>query len=568
MTHLQKLRLPSLLKRVSVNISLKSQESNVLSNESYDITGRSRLYRRKRNTSIDSALKVSRATKEAQTALIEYLHCTRSFPFTDAEYISRHSPLFLQELLKRVNIEQGIRRSITRFLRYNPINEFEPFFESMGLSPYEYSSFLPRDLMYLDDNQTLLQNYTVLCNYGFPRGMLGRIYKEAADVFRYGNGLLQSKLQTLEEMGINKDIIVNIVCSSPYLLTGDQDRYFLKMFDKLKSIKLEDDWISKHLIKNVVYRWNQLFELLNLLSSIIGSDEQLRILICQHPTLLFASGNTSYSLITFFLKFGWTRKDFLSFFLLFPQIQLAKFVSNLKRSHRFLVEIDMDAQGIGKLICTNPLLLGSCNLKRASSVLGSLQTGKKRICDIIKENPLILKDWELGLRVQPLPSLNENSYMMKTKFLRDLGFVKDSNEIRKALKRFRGSGMKLQERFDCLVKTGISREDVLKMIKIAPQILNQSKDVIEIKIDFLVNGMGYPLSSLVSFPAYISYNVQRVKLRLSMYSWLRCQGLVEPNLSLCTIIAITDELFIRRYVDKNSQGPEIWKKLKEQFCPS
>lgn len=64
---------------------------------------------------------------EAQDVLFDYLHCTRSFHLTDAEHMSKNSPHFLQKLLSKVENEQDVARSLSKFLRYNPINEFEPF---------------------------------------------------------------------------------------------------------------------------------------------------------------------------------------------------------------------------------------------------------------------------------------------------------------------------------------------------------------------------------------------------------------------------------------------------------
>ncbi len=81
--------------------------------------------------------------------------------------------------MKRVENEGGIGRSIIHLLRYHPINEFEPFFEGMGLKPTEYVPLLPRNLMFLSDDELLLENYHVLCNNGIARNKIGKIYKEA-----------------------------------------------------------------------------------------------------------------------------------------------------------------------------------------------------------------------------------------------------------------------------------------------------------------------------------------------------------------------------------------------------
>jgi hypothetical protein len=55
--------------------------------------------------------------------------------------------------LKRVDCEKEIRWSNTRFLRYHPIFEFEPFLKSLGLKPSEYVYPLPHNLMFLTDDE-------------------------------------------------------------------------------------------------------------------------------------------------------------------------------------------------------------------------------------------------------------------------------------------------------------------------------------------------------------------------------------------------------------------------------
>ena len=158
--------------------------------------------------------------------------------------------------------------------------------------------------------------------------------------------------------------------------------------------------------------------------------------------------------------------------------------------------------------------------------------------------------------------------MLKTKFFLDLGFVENSDEMKRALKVFRGRGAELQERFDCLVIAGLDRKDVCEMIKVSPQILNQKKEVIEMKIDFLINDLGLPVSSLVRFPSYLSYTMQRAKLRLTMYNWLKEQGKVNPVLSFSTIVGCTDNVFLSQYVDRHPRGPEIWEDLKKEIYNS
>ncbi|XP_011033239.1 PREDICTED: uncharacterized protein LOC105131789 isoform X1 [Populus euphratica] len=519
--------------------------------------------------SISKISDAARREAQASTALLEYLHSTRSFQFLDAEHMSKYSPVFVKNLLKKVNIDADIRRSITRYLRYHPINEFEIFFESMGLKPQEYSSLLPRDLMYLSDDDLLLENYHVMCNYGIARNKMGKIYKEATEVFRYDYGVLALKLKAYEKLGLSSSFIAKVVVRSPDLLIGDANIDFIKILELLRKGGLEYRRIEKLLSDKSTYNWSQLLSLLNLFGKAGYNDEQLSELITQKPWILREdSVDRALLLIGLLLKFGSTMNQICSLFLQFPKVQVEKFASNLRHCFLFLNEINMEAYEIGKLFRSRPIFIGSFTLKKTNSLLSRLNAGKKRICEVIQENPEIMKKWVKGSKIEWLPDSGEElrSQMLKTKFFLDLGFVENSDEMKRALKVFRGRGAELQERFDCLVIAGLDRKDVCEMIKVSPQILNQKKEVIETKIDFLINDLGFPVSSLVRFPSYLSYTMQRAKLRLTMYTWLKEQGKVNPMLSFSTIVGCTDNVFLSQYVDRHPRGPEIWEDLKKEIC--
>ncbi|CAK7342382.1 unnamed protein product [Dovyalis caffra] len=526
-----------------------------------------RFYSTKRIVQIENGQSVSPISRtEAQAALLEYLHVTRNLRFTDAENMSKNSPRFLEKLLAKVDIDADIGHSITRFLLFHPINEFEPFFESLGLKPYEYNPFLPRDLMFLCDDDMLLENYHVLCNYGIARTKLGKIYKEAMDVFRYDYGVLELKLKAYEELGLSQSFMIKLVVCSPLLLIGEVNVDFIKVLEILRKLGVEISMIEEDLSENISYDWSKLLALLNLFRFAGYNEEQLGGLISQHLGIFFGdSVDRIYLLIGFLLKFGSTMNQICSMFLQFPQMQFEKFVSNLRHCFLFLNEIEMEVHEIGNIFRSHTVMLGSCRLKKSNTLRTALNAANKRICEVIQENPQVLKKWVMGSKIERLPNWKLKSRMLKTKFLLDLGIVDNSNKIVRALKVFRGSGAKFQERFDCIVEAGLSRKDVCEMIKSSPEILNQTKDVIERKIDFLVNNVGYPVSYLVTFPFYFNYTTARVKLRLAMYNWLKDQGNGEPMLSLSTIIATSDKKFTSDYVNHHPRGPEIWQDLKKEI---
>lgn len=574
MNHLQKLTIPPLLLKWDYFFnSSKASKTILWTSGWFQVAEKVRFYastKKIAKSKLEEECHMPRAVrKEAQAALLEYLHSTRSLQFVDAEHMSKNSPFFLSKLLERVDNETDIRRSVTRFLRYHPINEFEPFFESIGLKPSQYLAFLPRDLMFLNDDQRLLDSYHVLCNYGISRNKLGRIFAEAPEVFRYYPGVLDLKLRSFHRVGLHQSNVVKLVSASPHLLIGNVHEEFFEVVEKLKGMGVEYSWIEEQLNGNSI-NWSQLFELMCFLNGLGLTDEQLGKLICQVPGLLFdCSGRPTFSLIGFWLKFGFEKAELLDVFLHLPQIPISTFVFNMRQCYLFLIEIEMPVLEIGSIVHSYPTLLGSCVLKKATSLLSILNTGKKRLCSVIKQNPEFLRNLVRGAKVERLPIAKEElrSKMMKTKFLLDLGFAENSSEMEKALKVFRGKGVELQERFDCLVNAGLDQKHVASVLKIYPQILNQRKKVLEAKIDFLVNRLGYPLSTLVSFPSYLNYTIPRIRLRLSMYNWLRDHGKVDTTLALSTIIASSEKLFMKAYVSPYPKGFEVWKDLKREIYP-
>lgn len=574
MNNLQRLRGRSVLIWVSDRfLEYQSQSPNLpLFATGFSTSSQTlRFYRAKRSL-LDENLGTGKFSatvlRKAEAAFTDYLHSTRSLQFAAAESISKNSPRFISKLLEKIDINDDIERSLARFLRYHPINEFEPFFESIGLKPDEYAPLLPRDLMFLSDCDWLLTNYLVLCNYGIEPCKIGKLYKDRREVFEQDHGALLAKIQAYENLGVSQSVIIKAILCSPCLLLGSINTEFIEVLERLKVLGFEQGWIEVQLCEDGGYRWSQILELLCLFSQMGFKNEQLSGLIRRNPAILFEdSGAQTSFLIGLLIKFGSKRDEIQTVFLEFPQMNVWKFLSNLRQCFIFLTEIDMEAKEIDRIIRSEATFLGSCTLKKANSMLVNLNVGKKRLCDIIKENPREMGNWVLGMRVTQAPRLNpeEISMLEKRKFLSHLGFVKGSKNIERAIKSFRGKGHELQERFDCIVKAGLDENEVREMVRVSPQILNQTKDMIEMKIDFLVHELKYPISSLKRFPSYLSFKIERIKVRLLMFKWLSDRGAVHPRLALSTIVACSDGAFEKQYVQRHPGGLEVWHNLRESL---
>jgi hypothetical protein len=464
--------------------------------------------------------------------------------------------------------DQRISKALARLFQFNPVNEFEPFLESIGIKPSECSSLLPRDLMFLEEDETLLHNFRVLCNYGFVRGKIGRIYRDATEVFSFGHGVLEFKLKALEEHGISRTSVIKLVVSTPAILVRDLD-VELKILQWLEDLGIQRDWICQVLSVRKSYNWSKMVKVPQFFANLGFSKEVISRLVRKNPDfLLDGSGKMLFAVVLMMLKAGAGKKELFDLFMDFPDVSLVKFSSNIRRGMFVLAEIGISNEDINNFIVSHGSMLGSAPVKKPNTILTDLNAGKKHMHKLIMEDPKLLMTYTLGAKLSKLPKYDpfEDSFNAKKKFLKSIGFVEGSEDMRKAFKLFRGKGDELQHRFNFLVNTGLDPEDVVRMIKVAPQILNQRIDVLKSKISYLLNGSGYPLSDLVIFPAFLSFTIERTKVRILMYNWLLEKGVVTPQLALSTVLACSDKLFMTYFVKKHPMGPEILENYKREVA--
>ncbi|XP_009101625.1 transcription termination factor MTEF18, mitochondrial isoform X1 [Brassica rapa] len=511
--------------------------------------------------------RVSRAMKnEAQKALFDYLHHTRTLSFVDAEHISHNSPRFISSLLSKVDTrKEDISQSLTKFLRYNPINEFEPFFESLGLRPSEISRFLQRDLVLLSDDSVLFENFHVLCNYGIPRSKIGCVYKEAREIFGYENGVLLSKLEAYERLGLGKPIVIKLVTYCPSLLVGGIDSEFVAVVGKLKGLDMACDWLGKYLSDRKTYNWGSVLETLELLEKMGFKEEKLSGLLKTYPDLVGeTSGKKAYVMFDKLLKVGLQMNEIDKLVRDHPEMLLEKSAKSILAALKYMMRIRMEKEFIVSILQQHMKLICSSSLLGPKAVCSKLKIGREELHRIIKEEPLKLfslasKTTNRRIELDSLDFRNAE----KRAFLLKIGYVENSDEMVSALKKFQGRGDELQERFDCLVKAGLDYNVVTKVVKRAPHILSRPKDVIEKKINLLKDYLGYPVESLVESPTYLCYSIERINQRFSMYIWLRERDAVVPRLTLGTIVGISNTRFLSYFVNSHPEGPATWESIKK-----
>jgi hypothetical protein len=380
--------------------------------------------------------------------------------------------------------------------------------------------------------------------------------------------VLESRLKALEELRISKTSVIKLVVSTPVVLLRDPN-VELKILDWLEDVGIQRDWICQFLSARQSYDWSKMVRVPRFFVSLGFAKQDIGRLVRKNPDfLLDGSGKMLFTVVIMMLKAGSGKKELFDLFVNFPDVSLEKFTSNLQRGMLFLAEIGLNNEAINKFIVSHGSMLGSAPLKKPNSILTHLNAGKKRVRKIILEDPELLMNYTLGSKLSKLPKCDpfEDSFNEKTKFLKSIGFVEGSEDMKKAFKAFRGKGDELQDRYNFLVSAGLDPKDVVQMIKVAPQILNQKIHVLKSKLSFLVNDSGYPLSDLVVFPAFLSFTIERSKVRIFMYNWLLEKGVVTPQLALSTILACSEKCFVRYFVKKHPMGPEVWENFKREVA--
>eukprot|EP01018_Ginkgo_biloba_P033207 Gb_05526 [translate_table: standard] len=534
---------------------------------------------------------------EAQRVLLDYLHYTRSLQYTDAEYISMNSPCFVKKLLSTVRADKSINKTVGKFLQYHPINEFEPFFESIGIQPSDIGALLPPDQIYLSENKVMLANVSTLWNYGIPRNKLGRIYKEESEIFNYPSGVLKGNLQAYEDLGFSKACLAKIFICCPYLLKGNFSKEFDTFINYLNNTGVEKDNIVSF-FENNTNSCKGVFGKFRLLDGLGCPREEVNQFVGTHSQLFFECPEKDFhSKINFLLNVGLKKEDVGSIILQYPGILKWNLEESMEKNLELLGSIGLEQEELREIVRCYPYVLGTGSLKKLIAVMKEFGLDKKEIARLVREHPKITASWSQWSKsspeqIQSLPlwgadrvsrmksvvsrgrkqkdfldkperQSREQIRKRKLSFFFKLGIKENSSKMMEFTKKMHGRGDDLQERFNYLLSFGLSFDDLCEMTRSAPIILNQSKDMLEKKVDFLLNHLGCPLQVLMAFPSYLCYSLEsRIKPRYKMYDWLKEQKLIDREHAVSSIVASSEEKFVKYFVNLHPEGPKVYQKLR------
>lgn len=124
--------------------------------------------------------------------------------FIYVENISKNLIYFFFEFILEVYfLFFDFRKSLLKFFRYNFINEFGFFYESIGVYYFKIISFLKLNVYFFFDDFIVLDVVCVFVGFGFFWDKLGRLYEEEVLIFEKKFEIFFVRFNGLLVMGFN-----------------------------------------------------------------------------------------------------------------------------------------------------------------------------------------------------------------------------------------------------------------------------------------------------------------------------------------------------------------------------
>ena len=500
---------------------------------------------------------------QARSVLTEYLHVTRSLQFCHAENIAANSPSSLSSLLSRFTFPDEpsqLHAALRRFLSFRPVNEFDFFFESIGL----HRACSPRGI-FLSDDSTLVAAVTALVQFGFPWTKLGILYSERDSIFTKSAEEIGLLLSRYEKLGFVRVAVIGICLAFPNVLASDGEAVSL-IFEDLR-ILISDFRPEGSAEENVeiYFRLCRRIKVFYSAGCEIGAVGE--ILAASRNILFKVEEEDIKNRINFFSRLGMSGKEAGTFLLRNPEVFPLDLENPSVRMPDYLKQIGL-CEDLDSLSVRFPYAMGKNRLSNLPAILKSMG-----LCEIFVKK--IRNGHHYFLNPDPVPTVPEDNDFQeelskarlaaksklvtdKLEFLLEIGFGENKITL-KTLRNINSSKNQLMERFHCLLQSGLDYSMACRMLCASPKLINQNAEMLKVKIDHLRNNLGCSIQYLDNFPAYLCFDLEnRVKPRYRILNWLKEAGLLKKTYSPATVLATSEKKFVVCLHEIHPAAPKQW----------
>ncbi|KHN44563.1 hypothetical protein glysoja_042712 [Glycine soja] len=521
------------------------------------------------------------AISQGQKSLTDYLHATRSIPYAYANQIAKNSLTSLTTLITTLGTSSfsplHFPHNLNKFLMYHPINEFEFFFESIGIHPSNFHSLLPQDKFFFSQDDTLLSAACVLYEFGFPWDRLGVLYVESGCFLNWGASELKDRVCGFKRYGLCNEQVVGVCMAFPFVFDGQKgDDEVEALFRDLGLLFGEfglaecvegkgnysvDDWIR-------VCRKIRLFYDLNggkSLVELIGRNNGGGVgVIVEHgeEELVQAA--------EYFCRFGAKKEDVARLIVDGPELLELDLEAWVVDVVKLLKYFGMRSDDVEDVRRDYAHVLGTVKMGNLPNVMRALglrewffdkinDGNHQLLVSFVTSCPGEFQDEGYLGRLKAIQASRTPTHnISKLNFLHAIGFGENALTMN-VYAQMHGTSGKLQKRFNCLLRLGIEFSKICKMITIHPKILSQNPQNLEQKVNFFCQEMGYSLEHLITFPAFLCFDLEnRIKPRYRFHMWIMEKGLSSKNYSITSMVATSDKNFVARALKIHPAALKHW----------
>ncbi|XP_062186899.1 transcription termination factor MTEF18, mitochondrial-like [Phragmites australis] len=519
------------------------------------------------------------AVPAARAAVSEYLHSTRCLPSSHADSIAAHSPRSLLSFLAALPAVPGtlptaeLPAFLRRHLAFNPLNELPFFLESIGAPPHAAVSAPRSDLMFLADHPSLLGSVAALAHFGFPWSRLGFLFP--AVLFGVPPDLISARLAALEARlhRLPRAAIIAACLTFPSLLEcdlSDGDPLVKDLGTAFRSLR--SDLGSSNDIdafSGVCRRMQMFYDAgaeLGSIGGLVGGSRRV---------FLEVDEKRIGKRLRFFKELGIVGKELGRFLLTNAGVFDLDFSDAVISVPEYLHRVGLADDEVDAAVGKHPYVVGKNRLENLPRVLRAMEL-EHRFLEKISVGgeslryltpDFVLEDGSFDTEVERafLDGMAKVKAERKAKhvdnkleFLKSIGY--GENEIATRVIPFLNSTQDLlQERFDYLLERGVEYKILCRMLSVFPKVLNQGKEIMSEKLNYLTEELGYSLEYLDCFPAFLCFDLQnRTKPRYTMLRWLQKHGLLKKILAPATVLANSERRFITNLYIVHPAAPKLW----------
>ncbi|KAE8778482.1 hypothetical protein D1007_48576 [Hordeum vulgare] len=514
------------------------------------------------------------AVPAARTAISDYLISTRCLPSSHADSITALAPCSLHTFLAGIPAVPSTLPSsdlpslLRRHLSYHPLNELPFFLESIGLPPSTDS-----ELMFLTDHPTLLPAVAALAHFGFPWPDLGLLFPSV--LLQVPPDLISARLVALEESlrPLPRAAIIAACLVSPSLIENDVP----------SSAPLVDDLRRAYggfgpdlgasndidVFLRVCRRMQMFYEAGLKIGSIGG------LVGCNQRVFLELKEERIGERLKFFKRLGLAGEEAGRFLLSNPGVFDLDFDDVMISVPEYLRRVGLADDEVDVAVKKHPYVVGRNRLENLPGVLlamglnhrflekisGGGESLRYLSPDFVLEDVSYDREVERAFSDRMVKVKAEKSAQhvdTKLEFLKSIGY--GENKIATHILPFLHSTREmLNERFDYLLERGVEYKMLCRMVSVFPKVLNQGKEMLNEKLNYMTLDLGYSLEYLDCFPALLCFDLEnRVKPRYAMLRWLQSYGLLKRPLAPATVLANSEKRFISNLYNVHPAAPKLW----------